>query len=203
MFRGSVIDSSMPKFCCRKMKLRGRINVLIWARRGFVQLRAPCTSCRGYPLRRSRTNIELNYSGLNSFAGEFQKSNGNGQRKSSWAGAARVEVQHPVSPCDARLVRVTTDHGRNFRRRWDQIQLMHIVEHVNRIARQFEPLRSRQLGTGTASIDVAANGSEGSEKTKLLKDRDVAHVAAMENVIRAAQSIQGFRAKEAMRVRDN
>jgi len=84
-----------------------------------------------------------------------------------------------------------------------EIELRKIVQHVNGDATEFDHLGSRQLARPCPLVHVSANRSHGSNRCKLVENFRIAHIAGMDDVPRPAQSFEGLRPQQPMRIGDD
>ena len=97
---------------------------------------------------------------------------------------------------------MAADHDRESRGFGIEIQLRQIVQHVNGKACDFKHFMFRQLSRPCTSIDVAANCRDRSDCREPLDYCGGADVAGMNDVIRPAQSFDGFRSQQPVSVGD-
>ena len=84
-----------------------------------------------------------------------------------------------------------------------EIQLGKIVQHIDGNAAGFEYFSLRQPLGPCAFIDVAPDRRDRGDGAKLIQNLRCAHISRMNNVVRSAQSLDGFRTQQAVRVGDN
>src|SRR5580698_430935 len=68
---------------------------------------------------------------------------------------------------------------------------------------EVDHLRCRQLRTSPGPVDIAANGSQWSDRAQFIEDRRIADIARMQNMVDAGQRGDRLRSKQAMRVGDD
>ena len=83
-----------------------------------------------------------------------------------------------------------------------QVESLNIVQYVNVDASRFGYGGFRERLSPDRGIDVAANGYHWSNVREGFQYAWVAHVTGVNDQVRAAQSLQGFRAQQAVSVGD-
>ena len=81
-----------------------------------------------------------------------------------------------------------------------EIELRKIVQHVNGDAVELDHFRLRQLARPRPLVDVAANGGHGSNGCKLVENFRIAHIAAVNDLLRSAQRFERFRPQQSVRI---
>ena len=95
---------------------------------------------------------------------------------------------------------MTADDGRDAGSGWVKVECDQIVKHIDGMTSEFNEFSWWELGARAGAVDVAADGGEGREGAERVEDLYIADVSGVENMIDSAQSNDGFRAQEAMRV---
>lgn len=81
-----------------------------------------------------------------------------------------------------------------------EIEGVPVVQHIKGVAMQRDHLGCGQVGARSVHIDIAADGGNRGNFAQLFQDPRIAHVSGVENVLDAAQSRDGLRAKQAVRI---
>lgn len=84
-----------------------------------------------------------------------------------------------------------------------EIKLIEVVQHINGNATDLNDLRLRQLLRPRSFVDVSANRGHGRNQRELLKDLRITHISRMDNPLRPAQGLDGFRANQPVCIGNN
>jgi hypothetical protein len=84
-----------------------------------------------------------------------------------------------------------------------EIEAREIVQNVDSDARDFDDFGFGQLACPCGFVDVAANRRDLRDSGKLIENFWRTHVAGVNDVLRAAQGFERFRAKQAVRIGDD
>src|SRR5689334_3560399 len=117
--------------------------------------------------------------------------------------ASGIEVKHAVTRLLLGHVAVPINHRLESRSLRLEIELRKIVQHVNGNPADLDHFRLPQLASPCCLIHVAANGGHGSNRCKLIENSRIAHIAAVNDLLRSAQCFEGFRPQQTMRIRDD
>ncbi len=98
---------------------------------------------------------------------------------------------------------MAADYNRESRSFGLEVQLCQIVQHVDGNAAELEHRRLRQLARPRTFVDVAPHGSHRGNRGKLFEDLRSTDIAGMNDVFRPAQSFNGLRSQQAMRIGDD
>ena len=85
-------------------------------------------------------------------------------------------------------MRVPADHSRKPCCHWIQIKRMPVVQHIEGVPMQRNDFCSRQVGAGTAHIDIAANSGHRGQAAQRIQNGRIADIARMQDVLHTAQS---------------
>ena len=124
------------------------------------------------------------------------------QTESPGSGTARIYVQDSIAHAARRFVRMTAYHDMKLGGFRVQVEGLNIVQYVNVDACRFGYGCFRERFRPVGGIDVAANGYHWSNVRKGFQYAWVAHVTGMNDQVRAAHGLQGFRAQQAVGVGD-
>jgi len=146
---------------------------------------------------------ELNDLRVQFFTGNVQVRQTHGQRKPSRSGAARIDVKHASLFCDCRPVRMATHHHLEARARRADVDLFHVVQHVDRHVADFHhfPIRKRARPVGL--IIVSAHGDDRRDLIQSTEHVLAADVAGVKNHVDVFECLECLRPNEAMSVGDN
>ena len=117
--------------------------------------------------------------------------------------AAGIEIQHAISRLLLRNVAVAGDHDSESRHLRLQIELRQIVQHEDGNAAEFDDFRLRQSARPHVFVDVAADRAHRRNGCQVLKNLGRADVSRVNNVLRALQSGERFRAKQSVSIGDD
>lgn len=123
--------------------------------------------------------------------------------KAPGAGAARIKEEDTVFIFARGFVAVSIDHGRKSCGLRLEVEILEFVEHVDRETSGFEDIGFRNGLRPGAMINVSADGGDRGDQVELVQDFEIAYVASVEDEVGALQGFDDFRAKQAVRVRDD
>ena len=84
-----------------------------------------------------------------------------------------------------------------------EIQLIHIMQHVDVVTAELNELCGREVLAWAAFVDVATDRGGRCYKTQRIQDIGRANISCMENMVRALQSLKCFGAEQPMGVGDD
>ena len=99
---------------------------------------------------------------------------------------------------DGRLVAMTGDHGVYSRGGRIEVKVGEGMNQVQQVAAELDGFGGGQGRTGPGAVDVAPDGSNGGQIAKLVKDLRLTDIPGMENVVGAAQSVEGLGTEQAV-----
>ena len=122
------------------------------------------------------------------------------------AAGAGIEVEDTFFRDEIRDVGVAVEDCREFCGHGIEVQGFEVVQHVDVEAGVGRVLDEHdfgfgKLGAGAFSVDVAANGGDGSDLGEFGQYRGIADIADMQYALDAFESGRDFRAKETVGIR--
>src|SRR5215470_4535154 len=107
----------------------------------FASIHSGRTTSRWRSSGAARSDIERNDLGLEPPCIDAEPCHGNRQAESPRAGAPGIEIEHAVAALDARLVRVARDDRVVAGGARVDVQLVEVVQHVERMAALLDDFR--------------------------------------------------------------
>jgi hypothetical protein len=137
-----------------------------------------------------------------------QNSDGDGQLKAARAAGAGIEVEDAFLRDEIGNVSVAVKDSGEFGCGWIEMESLEVVQHVDveaGVGRVFDEddFGFGKFATDAFSVDVAANGGNGSDFGELVEDGDFSYVAAVQDTVDALESGSDFRTKETVGVGDD
>src|SRR5215831_10991415 len=154
--------------------------------------------------RRARQPLaERDQLGACRLAVDVETAHADGKTEAPGPGAARVEEQHAVAYVLGGLMRVTGHDDSDAGGRWIEIQLMDVVDDVDRYALGLEQRRRRNPRGPRPPVVVAADGGDGRDLLERGEHLRRADVAGVNDLFGAPQRRDRFGAEQAVRVGDD
>ena len=125
---------------------------------------------------------------------------GDGELEAAGTGAAGVEIEDALVDIRRGLVGVAEDHDGDAGGLGLEVEVCDGMQHVDQMAVELDGFGGGELGGGAGRVDVAADGGDGCDDSEAVEDGDVADVPSVEDVGRAAESVEGFGAEQAVGV---
>ena len=134
---------------------------------------------------------------------QFEAGDGDWKVEAFGTGAAGVDVEHVLPPIFVWSVSVSGNDNRDFRELWIEIDVVQIVENVNKRLSRFHRFAKWQCGCPVAPVRVAAHGVDWSDEPKLYKNFRIPNIAGVNDEVRAAQGIERLWPQQAVGVRND
>ena len=100
-------------------------------------------------------------------------------------------------------MRVPAHHHRNSLRNRIEIQFRPVVQHIDPLAAQFQPLRRRKPSAVPALVDIPPHRRHWSDLPEPLENLRLAHISRMQDVLDAPQRPCRFLPEQPVCVRDD
>lgn len=126
-----------------------------------------------------------------------------GQVEAPRTAGAGIEVKHSLVPSDIWLMRVSIENGGELRRRWIEMNALHIVQHVKVVSLEENDFSLRQLAASTLSVDVAANSGYRRDRFQRIENLEITYISEMQDVLGPGESRQDLGTQKAVRIADN
>ena len=158
---------------------------------------------RGGAVANGASCREVNERGQELAFANFKHADGDGQLKAARAAGARIEVKDTLSVRDVWLVRMAVEDGGESGCCGVKVKRGEVVEQIEVVAFKEKYVCFRQVSTGTGTVDIAANGVDGSDLPERFEYLGVANVAEVKDVVDAAQGGPYLRTQQAVGVADD
>ncbi len=104
-----------------------------------------------------------------------------GQRETPGTCAAGIDIENAALPMGVGLVSVASDDDRDFGQLWVDIDIVQIVQDVNKGVSCLHSFAERQCAGPVAAVGVAAHGENWCDGLELVEDGGVTDVASVDD----------------------
>lgn len=98
---------------------------------------------------------------------------------------------------------MTSDDCRDFGSLRIEIQLIHIMQHEDVVAAEFQKFCCREVLARAAFVDISPDRGDRRYKAQRMQDIGRANISCMEDMVRTLQSLKSFGAEQPMGVGDD